>query len=216
MENIIFICRFCNKECKNDNSLRNHERLCKSNPNRQKSGFEKYNENGHTFGHNQYTKAKELGLPKPEWTLERKINHSKRMIENNPSKDEKVRQKISEGVKKAHDEGRGHTWTHRHGDPSYAEQWLYGFLDKRNIKYEKEVPFKGFFLDVVIGKKVIEIDGEQHYMSEKFPEQIERDQRKDKLLKENGFEELRLRWSLIQKDKENQIKILESFLNIQT
>lgn len=27
-------CRFCGKECKNKNSLRNHERLCKLNPNR--------------------------------------------------------------------------------------------------------------------------------------------------------------------------------------
>lgn len=34
------ICKFCNKECKNPNSLRNHERLCKSNPNRQQSPFE--------------------------------------------------------------------------------------------------------------------------------------------------------------------------------
>lgn len=25
-------CKFCNKECKSDNSLRNHERLCKQNP----------------------------------------------------------------------------------------------------------------------------------------------------------------------------------------
>ena len=29
-------CIFCSKECKNDNSKRNHERLCKSNPNRAK------------------------------------------------------------------------------------------------------------------------------------------------------------------------------------
>jgi len=28
-------CKFCTKECKNSNSLRNHERLCKLNPNRQ-------------------------------------------------------------------------------------------------------------------------------------------------------------------------------------
>lgn len=28
-------CKFCNKECKNDNSLRNHERLCSKNPNKQ-------------------------------------------------------------------------------------------------------------------------------------------------------------------------------------
>ena len=30
-----FICKFCGKICKNANSLRNHERLCHSNPNRQ-------------------------------------------------------------------------------------------------------------------------------------------------------------------------------------
>lgn len=29
------ICKYCGKECKNDNSLRNHERLCKQNPRRQ-------------------------------------------------------------------------------------------------------------------------------------------------------------------------------------
>lgn len=33
-------CKFCGKLCKNNNSLRNHERLCKNNPNRQKSYFE--------------------------------------------------------------------------------------------------------------------------------------------------------------------------------
>ena len=30
-----FICKYCGKECINTNSLRNHERLCKENPNRQ-------------------------------------------------------------------------------------------------------------------------------------------------------------------------------------
>ena len=31
----MYRCPHCDKECKNANSLRNHERLCKSNPNRQ-------------------------------------------------------------------------------------------------------------------------------------------------------------------------------------
>lgn len=35
--NIIFICKFCSRECKNTNALRNHERLCIENPNRQQS-----------------------------------------------------------------------------------------------------------------------------------------------------------------------------------
>ena len=35
-----FKCRYCSKVCKNANSLRNHERLCKSNPNHQEhTGF---------------------------------------------------------------------------------------------------------------------------------------------------------------------------------
>lgn len=36
-------CQFCGKECKNRNSLCNHERLCKLNPNRQESSFVEFN-----------------------------------------------------------------------------------------------------------------------------------------------------------------------------
>jgi Phage endonuclease I len=39
----MFICKFCQKECKSANSQRNHERLCHSNPNRQISSFTYYN-----------------------------------------------------------------------------------------------------------------------------------------------------------------------------
>lgn len=38
-----FICKYCGKICKNAISLRNHERFCKENPNRQISYFVKYN-----------------------------------------------------------------------------------------------------------------------------------------------------------------------------
>lgn len=34
-------CQYCSKQCKNENSLRNHERLCKQNPNRQVANIEK-------------------------------------------------------------------------------------------------------------------------------------------------------------------------------
>ena len=37
-----YTCVFCNKVCKNLKSVTNHERLCKSNPNRQETTFEKY------------------------------------------------------------------------------------------------------------------------------------------------------------------------------
>ena len=38
--NIEYKCQYCGKICKNANSLRNHERLCKLNPNHQEhTGF---------------------------------------------------------------------------------------------------------------------------------------------------------------------------------
>lgn len=57
----MLICKFCSKECKNENSQRNHERLCKENPVRQftpfhDQHFQKINKE------NQYTKAKRLGI----------------------------------------------------------------------------------------------------------------------------------------------------------
>ena len=38
-----YICKFCGKVCKNANSLRNHERLCKENPEKQESSWVKFN-----------------------------------------------------------------------------------------------------------------------------------------------------------------------------
>ena len=35
-------CKYCSKECKNDNSLRNHERLCKLNPDRKEDELKGY------------------------------------------------------------------------------------------------------------------------------------------------------------------------------
>jgi hypothetical protein len=58
-------CKYCKKFCKNDNSLQNHQRLCKLNPNKQtiKSNFILYNEKVKTGGviknnKNQHVKAK--------------------------------------------------------------------------------------------------------------------------------------------------------------
>ena len=71
----MLLCKFCNKECKNDNSLRNHQRLCKLNPDMvvtylsslspsERIELRKKRSNGNK-GVNQYTKAKELGLDAP-------------------------------------------------------------------------------------------------------------------------------------------------------
>lgn len=122
--------------------------------------------------------------------------------------------KISSSVKRAHDEGRGHTWKNRWNNPSFAKKWLYSVLDSLNVAYKKEMPFYGFFLDVAIKEKglCIEIDGEQHYDTIRFPEQIEIDKRKDDLLKKDGWIELRLRWSDVQKNPELGKEVIKSFI----
>jgi hypothetical protein len=97
-------CQYCEKECKNKNSLVQHEIRCKFNSNKieVKSNFILYNEkvkSGEIEREytNQFTKAEKLGLEKPKmsaetkekiskkskeyiWTKERKEQHSKIMI----------------------------------------------------------------------------------------------------------------------------------------
>lgn len=71
----ICYCSFCNKQCHNLNSLKNHEVRCCKNPNRIIPGVTKYNEethNGIRAATNQYIKAKQLGLPKPQFSEETK------------------------------------------------------------------------------------------------------------------------------------------------
>jgi len=98
-------CKYCNKECKNNNSVAQHEIRCKLNINKidVKSNFILYNEkvkNNQIIKENtnQYTKAKNLGneIPvisdetrmklsdagkKQIWTQARRNNHSIAMIE---------------------------------------------------------------------------------------------------------------------------------------
>lgn len=186
-------------------------------------------EHKHAFPHvvKRGTSIKELytcPFCKKEWeTTSSGFGTHKRKCLENPNRIPSIwegrkrtpeeRKKISEGAKKAHDEGRGHTWKNRYLNPSYAEQWLYGLLDSNHIEYEKEKPFFGFFLDVAIGNKCIEIDGEQHGEDTRFPEQIERDKRKDELLKENGWKELRVKWSDIKKMPEYFTNKILDFIN---
>lgn len=220
-------CSFCQKECKNENSLRNHERLCKFNPNKQEISSTWIEKMKSIDRHTLIEKMRGIytcDFCGKTWET---TNFGKKLHESyclsNPQRKEgpfqnkkhsfETKQKISQSEKRAHDEGRGHTWIHRPTNPSYAESWLYDVLESRNINFEKEKPFKGFFLDVVVGNKVIEIDGEQHYDSERFPEQQDRDNRKDDLLAKEGFKELRLRWSEVRKNPELYINKILEFLN---
>ena len=73
-----FICKYCGKICKNANSLRNHERLCKENPNHQISFFVKYNaecSNGERIIWNKgLTKDNDYRVKKQSNTLKEKYS----------------------------------------------------------------------------------------------------------------------------------------------
>lgn len=94
-------CKFCEKICKNDNSLRNHERLCKLNPNRQFTPFQSKEFQKNRKKSNQYISAKENG---EQYSLSEETR--KKMSENgkNRTHTEETKQKLS---KKAKENGLG-------------------------------------------------------------------------------------------------------------
>jgi len=99
-------CIYCQKLCKNDNSLKNHQRLCKLNPNHQviKSNFIEYNQKvksgliskSHS---NQYTKAKLEGktIVITEET-KRKLRESGRLYRHSPESKQKIKDAMRQAV----------------------------------------------------------------------------------------------------------------------
>lgn len=104
---MVFICKYCSKQCKNTNSLRNHERLCKSNPNRQSiksTGFTQYNADlkaGKIIKpyNNQFDKARKLGQPIPQVSKEtRNLIRSKSAARKHTTE---TKCKISRSIRRA-------------------------------------------------------------------------------------------------------------------
>lgn len=130
---------------------------------------------------------------------------------------ETFKKQQSKLMKERHKNGTACTFQNRKNQPhSYPEKWIIKVLEnnfglKENIDYITELPFHGYFLDFAWPEKrlCIEIDGELH----RFEEQQKRDINKDEFLKNEGWKELRLKWSFILKNKESAIKIIKDFLN---
>lgn len=149
MKNIVFKCTFCNKEYKRVSDQHQHERWCKKNPNHQvkKSPVEseKWLEamrNRKSKGSNQYTKAKELGLPKPLVSKETREKLGK--VWRGKKRTEAYKQKISETMRKNIQSGnREYSFLHRKSyefngerlDSSY-ELKVAQELNEHNINFE--------------------------------------------------------------------------------
>lgn len=146
------ICRYCGRVCKNPNSLRNHERLCKENPNRQilKSNFIEWNKKRKELGipgTNQYVKAKEEGRPKPEISEEtrEKIRNAKKGKKFTKEQRERLSTAMKDVVKRYPDKYNASRLYKRIKHAWYKGQWIDGtwelefakYLELQNIKWEK-------------------------------------------------------------------------------
>lgn len=143
----MLICKFCSKECKNENSLRNHERLCKENPNHQKNNFYDYNKsvkNKEREVSNGYIKARNEGrvytlseAGREKLSIKAKIRDKQWHINNG--------KKVSVTINKKVAEGTWHTSVAKNMIYEYNGIKFHGtwelkyvkYLDSKGIKWER-------------------------------------------------------------------------------
>lgn len=96
--NGVLTCQFCGRKCKNKNSLSNHERLCKLNPDRRIIRRDNFNNFGRAAWNKGLTKETDVRVAKGSDTFRKNDDnglHKKLTGGLNPSKRPEVRKKIS-------------------------------------------------------------------------------------------------------------------------
>jgi hypothetical protein len=102
-----YACEFCGKLCKNHNSWRNHTRLCKLNPQRQLTTYEKYgaipgfNNVGRSAWNKGKTAETDASMAEISHKLQAKYK-SGELIAYQPMNDQEVRIKHKESMRKAY------------------------------------------------------------------------------------------------------------------
>lgn len=202
-----YICKFCGKICKNANSLRNHERLCKENPNRDIKSLQKLHENTAKWNANHTAWNKGLTRETDERVKQYTDSRHARYLNGELSElaykhvmSEATKKKISEKQKENY-RGISRYATAREGRKSYAEQ----YFDKIFTECERNYHVDRFFLDYAWPEKkvYVEVDGEQHYTEAGLAHDDER----TLILEKLGWRCIeRIRWSEYQKLDESERK----------
>lgn len=209
-----FICKFCGKICKNANSLRNHERLCKLNPERDEHSLKVLSENRYKWnaGHTAWNKGKtkETDERVAKYAETNSVNHQG---ENSNwfgrKHSDETKAKIAAKQKENY-RGISRYATVREQRKSYAER----YFDKIFTTANKQYHVDRFFLDYAWPetKVYIEVDGEQHYTEAG----VAHDKERTDVLTKLGWTCLkRIRWSEYQKlDKENKKEFVKNLLTL--
>lgn len=130
----MLLCKFCNKECKNDNSLRNHERLCRHNPDRQIPSFANSEIRARMKRSNGSIKAKEEGR---EYTISDKTRKklSDSMLARTDEWHKENGKKISKTINKKVSSGDWHTSLAKHMHIDYNGVSLHGSWELKYARY---------------------------------------------------------------------------------
>lgn len=140
----ILKCKYCNKECKNKNSLVQHEIRCKENPN--KIDTSKSWNNGHRPAWNKgLTKETSESLQKASKTYKENKALGLHKKISNPMSNPDSRKKLSETCLRKSKEGTWHTSLAKSMHINYKGEDLHGnwelkyaqYLDENNIKWER-------------------------------------------------------------------------------
>ena len=215
-------CQFCGKECKNRNSLCNHERLCKLNPNRQQNvGFDQFNanrKNGNAFTWNKgLTKHENTSVRKQSETLSNYYETHNSSWQGKRHSDE-TKRKISESRKQyllKFPDQVPYKLNHSSKE-SYPEKYFTEVFEKEGLALHKEYYCLGYYLYFCdVAKKIdIEIDGEQHYLDSKI---VEHDVVRTATLEAAGWTVFRIRWAayktMSDEQKHDVILQIKSLLN---
>lgn len=205
----MFSCQYCEKSCKNKNSLSNHELRCSLNPNKRVFRTGMLGKKGR----NQYMKAKDNGSV---YILSEESREKIRAASSARKHTDETKKILSEKRKQYLEKNPDKVpYVLNHSSKkSYPEQYFEDCFS--NIVKDKEInyPVLRYHLDFANPSKKIylEIDGEQHYVDKKI---IEHDKKRTEKLANLGWNVLRIRWAefkklspLEQKQRVSEIKKL--------
>lgn len=150
------------------------------------------------------------------WVKTRQMSDALKLsCKKNPHKHtEETKQKISKHRKQYlidHPEKVPYKLNHYSKKDSYPETYFKELFEKESIDLKHHKDILCYELDFYnMDKKIyVEIDGEQHYVDKRI---VESDERRNKVLFEQGWVGARIRWSTYQKLDQNQKRIVISRL----
>lgn len=186
----VLYCKYCGKECKNKNSLIQHEIRCKENPNKIDTSNSWNNKNRQVWNKGLTKETDErINL------LSKKIGDSLRGKPQHKQSEE-TREKISIARKKylSDNPDKVPYLVNHSSNISYPEEYFIDLFKAENINLKYHLQISKYQLDFYNEdlKIDVEIDGEQHFLDKRI---FKSDRERDKFLEDLGWTVFRIRWS---------------------